>query len=220
VRARTSQSVVARIEQGGSDPSTATLTRLLAAAGFALRAELTAIAVADTHRLDDVARILALTPEERLLEVRNVSRFEAAARRACGRAARSGTARPCPCDAQRDNLEHLSAALRELEARVYTESVPEGLPFDRSAGALARAPLWNLVTNAGRLGLAFVPSGTEGFADLSRDAIRLEVFWVELFAASLSDIVRSKESADRPQDRQDVVLLREMLRRKGTMAEE
>ena len=81
-RAETSQSVVARIEQGRSDPSTATLARLLAAAGFELRAELTPIAVADTHMLDDVGRILALTPEERLLEVRNVSRFEAAARRA------------------------------------------------------------------------------------------------------------------------------------------
>jgi transcriptional regulator with XRE-family HTH domain len=82
VRASTSQSVVARIEQGRSDPSTATLARLLAAAGFEILAELTPIAVADTHMLDDVGRILALTPEARLLEVRNVSRFEAAARRA------------------------------------------------------------------------------------------------------------------------------------------
>jgi transcriptional regulator with XRE-family HTH domain len=81
-RARTSQSVVAPIEQGRSDPSTATLARLLAAAGFELRTELTPIAVADTHMLDDVPRILLLTPEERLLEVRNVARFEAAARRA------------------------------------------------------------------------------------------------------------------------------------------
>lgn len=81
-RAGTSQSVVARIELGRSDPSTATLARLLAAAGFELRAELTPIAVAGTHMLGDVVRILALTPEQRLLEVRNVSRFEAAARRA------------------------------------------------------------------------------------------------------------------------------------------
>ena len=114
-----------------------------------------------------------------------------------------------------DNLEHLAAALRELEARVYTESVPEGLPFDCSGSALARAQLWNLVTSAGRLAVAFVPSGTEGFADLSRDAVRFEIFGVELFAASLSDIVRSKEAADRPQDRQDVVILKEMLRRRG-----
>ena len=80
-RSGTSQSVVARIEQGRTDPSSATLARLLAAAGYELRAELIPLPVADTHMLDDVARILTLTPEERLLEVRNVCRFEAAARR-------------------------------------------------------------------------------------------------------------------------------------------
>ena len=123
-------------------------------------------------------------------------------------------------DRSRDNLEHLSGALRELEARVYTESVPEGLPFDCSASTLERASLWNLATDAGRLDVAFVPSGTEGFADLRRDAVRFEVFGVELFAASLPDIIRSKEAADRPQDRQDVVVLREMLRRRGSPAAE
>ena len=81
-RAGTAQSAVARIEQGQTDPSTATLARLLAAAGFELRGELIPLPVPDSHMLEDVARILALTPEERLLEVRNVSRFEAAARRA------------------------------------------------------------------------------------------------------------------------------------------
>ena len=81
-RAKTAQSVVARIEQGRSDPSTGTLSRLLAAAGFELRTDLLPLPVADSHMLDDVARILLLTPEERLLEVRNVSRFTAAARHA------------------------------------------------------------------------------------------------------------------------------------------
>jgi transcriptional regulator with XRE-family HTH domain len=74
--------VVARVEQGQTDPSTATLARLLAAAGFELREELIPLPVADSHMLEDVARILALTPEQRLLEVRNVSRFEATARHA------------------------------------------------------------------------------------------------------------------------------------------
>ncbi len=73
--------------------------------------------------------------------------------------------------------------------------------------------MWNLVTVAGRLDLAFVPSGTEGFDDLSRDAVRFDVYGVELLAGSLNDIVRSKEAADRPQDRQDMVIIREMLRR-------
>jgi hypothetical protein len=49
------------------------------------------------------------------------------------------------------NLERLAAALRDLDAKVYTESVAEGLAFDRSAAALARARTWNLVTSAGRL---------------------------------------------------------------------
>jgi hypothetical protein len=113
-----------------------------------------------------------------------------------------------------DNLEKLAAALRELDARVFTESVPEGLPFDCSAETLARAELWNLVTSAGRLHLAFKPSGTEGFEDLARSAVRFDVFGAQLLAADLPDIIRSKEAADRPQDRQDVLVLREILRRR------
>ncbi len=81
-RAGTAQSVIARIEQGSVSPSVATLARLVAAAGFEIRAELEPAAVAGSHMLDDVARILALTPEQRLLEVRNTSRFASAARRA------------------------------------------------------------------------------------------------------------------------------------------
>ena len=81
-RAGTSQSVVARVEAGQTRPGSETLSRLLAAAGFELRAELVLLPVADTHMLEDVARILALTPEQRLREVGNVSRFESAARRA------------------------------------------------------------------------------------------------------------------------------------------
>jgi transcriptional regulator with XRE-family HTH domain len=80
-RAGTAQSVVSRIESGLTDPSTGTLLGLLEAAGFDLAAELRPLAVADTHMLDDVARILALTPEERLIEIRNISRFERSARR-------------------------------------------------------------------------------------------------------------------------------------------
>lgn len=112
------------------------------------------------------------------------------------------------------NLEKLAAALRELDARVYTESVPEGLAFDCSAAALGRAELWNLVTSAGRVDIAFTPSGTAGFDDLAAGAVRFDVFGVEILVADLPDIIRSKEAADRPQDRQDVIVLREILRRR------
>jgi transcriptional regulator with XRE-family HTH domain len=80
-RAGTAQSVVARIESGVTSPTLSTLNRLLTALGLELRAEVTPRAEPDESVLEDVRRVLSLTPEERLLEVRNVTRFLAAARR-------------------------------------------------------------------------------------------------------------------------------------------
>jgi transcriptional regulator with XRE-family HTH domain len=81
-RAGTSQSVVARVEGGLTDPSSDTLTRLLGAAGVELRCLLDPLLAPDSHMLEDVPRILAMTPEDRLLEVRNFSRFLLEAQRA------------------------------------------------------------------------------------------------------------------------------------------
>jgi transcriptional regulator with XRE-family HTH domain len=80
-RARTAQSVVARIELGETVPSWETLAGLLRSAGYELRAELQRIPVVDRQILDDVPRILRLTPEQRLREVAQVSRFVAGAKR-------------------------------------------------------------------------------------------------------------------------------------------
>jgi len=80
--ARTSQSVVARIERGQTIPSVETLDRLLAAAGFELKRTLLPKPVVHSHMLEDSARILRLTPVERLREVGNVNRFVADAKRA------------------------------------------------------------------------------------------------------------------------------------------
>lgn len=80
-RAGTSQSVVARIERGQTSPGAGTFERLLREAGFEVRVELRPRRPPANHMLADVARILRLTPEERLLEVRNASHFITAARR-------------------------------------------------------------------------------------------------------------------------------------------
>jgi len=80
-RARTAQSVIARIESGKNDPGLQTLQRILAAAGFELAVSAEAQLVVDSHMLDDVQRILRLSPEERLVEIRNINRFVATARR-------------------------------------------------------------------------------------------------------------------------------------------
>ena len=80
-RAGTAQSVIARIELGLTRPAAENLERLLDAAGFHLSVSLVPRPAATTHMLDDVARILAMSPEDRLREVANASRFLSAARR-------------------------------------------------------------------------------------------------------------------------------------------
>jgi transcriptional regulator with XRE-family HTH domain len=79
-RAKTAQSVVARIELEETSPSWDTLMRLLRASGHTLRIDMERTTV-DPATLDDVPRILRLTPEERLEEVAAVSRFIAEAKR-------------------------------------------------------------------------------------------------------------------------------------------
>ena len=81
LKAGTAQSVVARIELGATSPSFTTLTELLAAAGFELAVDLQPRPRVDRSQLDDVPRILALSPAERIREVGRVSRFVTAARR-------------------------------------------------------------------------------------------------------------------------------------------
>ena len=110
-----------------------------------------------------------------------------------------------------DNLSRLSSALKDLRARVRTLDLPEGLPFAHDARSLAAAGVWNLVTNAGDLDISFVPSGTQGFSDLRRDAVTIEILGSSTSVASLADIIRSKEAAGRPKDIVAIPLLRRLL---------
>ena len=77
--ALTAQSVVARIESEDTSPTWDTLQRLARAGGFEIAAQLVPLVEPETHMLADVARILSLTPEDRLREVANISRFVSAA---------------------------------------------------------------------------------------------------------------------------------------------
>jgi hypothetical protein len=60
------------------------------------------------------------------------------------------------------------------------------------------------------------PSGTHGYDDLRRDAIELEILGVQVPLASLADIIRSKEAADRPKDRLTLPVLRRILEEGGS----
>lgn len=98
------------------------------------------------------------------------------------------------------NLKKLSAALRELHAKIRTAEVSEGLPFDHDGNSLARTRMWNLTTPHGEFDICFVPSGTQGYDDLARHAHIVESHGESVPIADLDDVIRSKEAAGRPKD--------------------
>jgi hypothetical protein len=109
------------------------------------------------------------------------------------------------------NLDRLAAALRELNARIRTEAAPEGVPFACDAEGLGAAHTWDLVTDAGDLDVSFRPSGTHGYPDLHRDAVSADIYDVTVQIASLADVIRSKQAANRPKDQRVLPTLREIL---------
>jgi hypothetical protein len=114
-----------------------------------------------------------------------------------------------------ENLQRLSAALLELKARIRTESVPKGLPFSHDAASLAAAATWNLTTQAGDLDISFTPDGTSGYSDLARDAESAVLYGSVVHVASLADVIRSKQAANRPKDQRVLPTLRRILSERG-----
>jgi hypothetical protein len=98
------------------------------------------------------------------------------------------------------NLRRLSAALHELQARIRTADIPEGLPFDHNGTSLGKARVWNLTSPFGEFDISFIPSGTEGYDDLARNAQVIEAYGQLVPVADLNDVIRSKEAAGRPKD--------------------
>jgi hypothetical protein len=119
-------------------------------------------------------------------------------------------------DATAANLERLAGALRELGARIRTDGVEGGLPFDCSSDFLARMEMVNLTTIAGDVDIAMHPAGTGGFDDLSGHAIAVDVRGTTFLVASLADVIRSKEAAGRPKDVLVLPALRALMKRQGS----
>ncbi|WP_326547992.1 hypothetical protein QGN32_07625 [Mycolicibacterium sp. ND9-15] len=109
------------------------------------------------------------------------------------------------------NLDRLALALRALNARTRTEALSAGVHFACDAQGLAAAETWNLVTDAGDLDISFRPSGTRGYSDLRRDAVCADIYEVTVQIASLADVIRSKQAANRPKDQRVLPTLREIL---------
>lgn len=108
------------------------------------------------------------------------------------------------------NLDRLSEALRALGARVYV-SAEQTRPFSHDGRSLGDAQVWNLATRFGGLDITFVPSGTQGYADLAERAETIDIGDLDVQVAALEDIVRSKAAAGREKDQIVLPTLRRLL---------
>jgi hypothetical protein len=112
-----------------------------------------------------------------------------------------------------NDFEALATALKHLSAQISTEGTPEGLPFETTADALARAANWSFITTCGRLDVRFKPEGSDGYAALAPAAVKFQLHGDTILVASLNDIIQMKEATGRAQERQEAVVLRELARR-------
>jgi hypothetical protein len=112
-------------------------------------------------------------------------------------------------DPRPDNLDRLAAALRDLNAKLRTPRGPVEFPID--AQMLGGNTVWTLETDAGDFDLVFEPAGTQGYEDLRRHALLLDLGAGDVPVASLVDVIRSKEAAGRPKDQAQLPALRQTL---------
>ena len=110
-----------------------------------------------------------------------------------------------------ENLQRLALALRDLDAKQRSVGSPEGVPFPIDAEMLGTADSWTLVTRAGNVDVMFTPAGTQGYGDLHRGAQRERIAGVTVTVASLADVIRSKEAANREKDSMYLPILRRTL---------
>lgn len=118
----------------------------------------------------------------------------------------------CP-QPERGNLARLAEALAELNAQEWDPHKGEAVARQWTAQMLQVDHIWILVTDHGDLDLVFKPGGTDGYRDLARGAVTVEIDDLQIQVASLADIIRSKEAVGREKDLAQLPTLRRLLSR-------
>jgi hypothetical protein len=109
-----------------------------------------------------------------------------------------------------ENIQRIVAALIDVDAKFRTPTEPVAFPID--AKMLASGEAWTLETSFGSLDLVFAPAGTQGYEDLRRDALLVDLGTERpVLVASLRDVIRMKEASNREKDRAQLPALRRTL---------
>jgi hypothetical protein len=110
-------------------------------------------------------------------------------------------------DRGRDNLRALAATLKDLRATL--RGAPADLPFLLDDRTLAMGDSFTFETVAGPFDCLGTPAGTQGFRSLQANATHFDLDeGLNVAIASLDDLIRMKQTADRPKDRGEVEILK------------
>ncbi len=115
-----------------------------------------------------------------------------------------------------ENLQRLASALRELDARLrIPDGPPRGVEVPIDGAFLRRLEVSTWRTTAGDLDILLgIPRDDRWnlarYEHLRKHAVLLEIGETTVLVAALQDIVRSKEVADRPPDRDALPELRQL----------
>ena len=99
----------------------------------------------------------------------------------------------------RENLERLAAALRELGAR--PRGAPADLPFLLDAETLEDGSHFTFATPYGGLDILSDPDGAPPYRELRAGAVTGEVQGKRVLVASLDHLIAMKEASGRPKDK-------------------
>jgi len=107
----------------------------------------------------------------------------------------------------RDPANHaaLAAVLQRQHGRL--RGADPGLPFQLDARTLANGDSFTFETDLGDLDILGTPSGTSGYDDLNKTALRADIDGVVVLVASIDDLIRMKRAAGRPKDLIEVEVL-------------
>ena len=117
-------------------------------------------------------------------------------------------------DASIANLERVSRALYELDAKVRYGD--ESLPFSHDGRSLSHASVWNLVCDYGTFDLSLEPTSMGDYNDIIANAqlvsVNVGAGTIEVPCASLEAITASKQALSRDKDQMLLPLLHDQLK--------